>query len=142
MSAESMTQAFPWNWWTAFLPAPQNLTQPILPGWTIGPVVTINNDNSSGPQTEVEIVQRHSYGRQLGRIIDALEALIRERDPDAAGDERFKAFLAMKKEIDTVKLDTAVSRVEQLRRDLASLKATRPAGYEGLREAVRRVVDE
>jgi hypothetical protein len=142
MSAESMAQVFPWSWWNPFLPAPQNLTQPILPGWTIGPVVTINNDNSSGPQTEVEIVQRHSYGRQLGRITDALEVLIRERGRDAADDPRFKDFLATKKEIDTIKLDTAVSRVEQLRRDLAALRTTRSAEYERLREAVRRVVDQ
>ena len=55
--------------------APQSLTQPILPGWPI----TINGINSSAPQTEVEVVQHHSYGRQLGRVADALEALIEER---------------------------------------------------------------
>jgi hypothetical protein len=142
MSTESTSRAFPWNWWTAFLPTPQNLTQPILPGWTLGPVLTINNDNSSAPQTEAEVVQRHSYGRQLGRIADALEALIKERGPGVASDERFKDFLEMKKEIDTVKLDAAVSRAEQLRRDLASLKATRSTEYRRLRDAVRRVLDE
>ena len=59
---------------------PQTLVQPILPGWTLN----VNAFNSSAPQTEAEIVQRHSYGRQLGRIAEALAALLDDRDPDKA----------------------------------------------------------
>jgi hypothetical protein len=136
-SVQATSQHFPWNWWTAFLPAPQNLTQPILPGWTVGPTLTINHANSSAPQTEAEVVRLHSYGRQLGRVSDVLEALVKDR----GADEPFKAFLEMKKEIDEAKADAAVSRAEQLQRDLASLKATRPAEYERLRDAVRGVID-
>jgi len=125
------------NWWTAFGLAPQSLTQPILPGWAI----TINGINSSAPQTEVEVVQRHSYGRQLGRMADALQALIEERGDGASSDRRFTEFTTMKREIDEIKLDAAATRVEQLRADLAALKATRPTEYRRLRDALRGVLD-
>jgi len=150
MSTES-SGGFPWagadpawlrSWWNAFLPAPQSLTQPILPGWTFGPVVTINGANSSAPQTEAEIVQRHSYGRQLGRIADALEALIEERADTAPNDARLTAFTTMKDEIDRIKLGAAAERVDQLRGDLAALKAARPEEYRRLRDALRPMLDE
>src|SRR3954464_13963860 len=100
------------DWWARFWPVPQRLTQPILPGWTVAPVVTFNGVNSSAPQTEAEVVQRHSYGRQLGRMADALQALIEEHRQSGPIDERFTAFTEMKKEIDDVKLDVAAARVD------------------------------
>jgi hypothetical protein len=148
MSTESTSRMWPWggldpaawmrNWWTTLGLAPQSLTQPILRGWTI----TINGINSSAPQTEVEVVQRHSYGRQLGRMADALEALIDERGDGAPSDQRFTEFITMKQEIDEIKLDAAATRIDQLRADLAALKAARPTEYRRLRDALRRVLDQ
>jgi hypothetical protein len=148
MSSESTSRGWPWagidpsawmhNWWTTFGLAPQSLTQPILPGWTI----TINGINSSAPQTEAEVVQRHSYGRQLGRMADALQALIEERGEDAPGDERFKEFTRMKQEIDEIKLDAAATRLDRLRDDLAALKAAHPTEYRRLRDALQRMLDQ
>jgi hypothetical protein len=126
------------NWWTTFGLAPQSLTQPILPGWTI----TINGINSSAPQTEVEVVQRHSYGRQLGRMADALEALIEEHGERASSDQRFTEFIMMKQEIDEIKLDAAATRIDQLLADLAALKAARPTEYRRLHDALRRTLDQ
>lgn len=60
-----------YSWWR---PALEVLEQPILPGWTFA----INNVNSSAPQTEAEVVAQHSYGRQLGRISDVLDLLLRD----------------------------------------------------------------
>jgi hypothetical protein len=147
MGTEPTSRGWPWagidpaawmrNWWTTFGLAPQSLTQPILPGWAI----TINGINSSAPQTEVEVVQRHSYGRQLGRMADALQALIDERGGGASSDPRFTEFATMKQEIDELKLDAAARRIEQLRADLAALKATRPTEYRRLRDALRGVLD-
>jgi hypothetical protein len=147
MGTEPTSRGWPWagidpaawmrNWWTTFGLAPQSLTQPILPGWAI----TINGINSSAPQTEVEVVQRHSYGRQLGRMADALQALIDERGEGASSDPRFTEFATMKQEIDELKLDAAARRIEQLRADLAALKATRPTEYRRLRDALRGVLD-
>ena len=147
MSSESTSRGWPWtgidpaawmrNWWTTFGLAPPSLTQPILPGWTI----TINGINSSAPQTEVEVVQRHSYGRQLGRMADALQALIEERGEGAPDDDRFKEFTRMKQEIDEIKLDAAATRLDRLRDDLAALKVARPTEYHRLRDALQRMLD-
>jgi hypothetical protein len=146
----SDTWAGPWSvddptgWWSAWArmwpgpraEAPQVLTQPILPGWTIGPVITVNEANSSSPQTEADIVARHSYGRQLGHLADAVSALVGERSKDAPADERITAFTTMTREIEQVKLDAAAARVERLLHDLAQLKEARPDDYRRLRSAL------
>jgi hypothetical protein len=148
MSTGSTGGGWPWAgidpaawmnaWWSRLGLAPQNLVQPILSGWAI----TINGINSSAPQTEVEVVQRHSYGRQLGRMADALQALIDERGQGAPANPRFAEFTEMKREIDKLKHDAAAARVERLRADLAELKAARPAEYRRLRDALRRALDD
>ena len=148
MSNEPASRAWPWtgidpatwmaSWWRGLGLAPENLTQPILPGWAI----TINGINSSAPQTEVEVLQHHSYGRQLGRMADALQALIEERGEDASSDQRFEEFYKMKREIDDIKLDAAATRIDRVRADLAALKAARPAEYRRLRDALRGVLDQ
>jgi hypothetical protein len=61
----------------------------------------------------VEVIQRHSYGRQLGRMADALQALIEDRGQGAPDDDRFKEFTRMKQEIDEIKLDAAATRVDR-----------------------------
>jgi hypothetical protein len=71
----------------------------------------------------VEVVQRHSYGRQLGRMADALEALIEERGEGTSSDQRFTEFTTVKQEIDEIKLDAAATRIGQLLADLAMLTA-------------------
>jgi hypothetical protein len=148
MSSEPVSRAWPWagfdpatwmaSWWRGVGLAPQNQTQPILPGWAI----TINGINSSAPQTEVEVLQHHSYGRQLGRMADAVQALIEERGEDGSSDPRVREFLTMKREIDDIKLDAAAERVDRVRADLAALKAARPAEYRRLRDALRDVLDQ
>jgi hypothetical protein len=121
---------------------PQSLTQAINPGWNFGPTLNINSGNSSAPQTEVDVLQHHSYGRQLGRISEALEALIKERAKTAPVNKRFGEFLEMKAEIDKVKLDTAEARVDALRADLAALKKSRPAEYQRLKVALRQALED
>ena len=120
---------------------PQSFMQAINPGRNFGPTFTLNRGNSSAPQTEVEVLQRHSYGRQLGRISEALELLIEERARTSPKDKRVDDFLKMKAEIDAVKLDTAAARVDGLRADLAALKKSRPAEYKKLKDALRKVLD-
>jgi hypothetical protein len=125
------------TWQSAFRFAPESLTQSILPGWTFN----INSNNSSSPQTEADVLARHSYGRQLGRISDALAGLIAERDADSPADKRYAEFLEMKGEIDKVKREAAHSRVEQIKSDLTVLKSTQPAEYKRIKEALRRALD-
>ena len=129
------------SWSEAMRLVPQSLTQAINPGWSFGPSFTLNSGNSSAPQTEIEVLQRHSYGRQLGRISEALELLIEERARSSPKDKRFDDFLKMKAEIDAVKLDAAAARVDSLRSDLAALKKSRPAEYKKLKDALRKALD-
>ena len=129
------------SWSETMRSLPQSLTQAINPGWSFGPSFTLNSGNSSAPQTEIEVLQRHSYGRQLGRISEALELLIEERARSSPKDKRFDDFLKMKAEIDVVKLDAAAARVDSLRSDLAALKTSRPAEYKKLKDALRKALD-
>ena len=124
------------TWQAVWRGGPDNLVQPILPGWTFN----INNSNSTAPQTEVDVVAKHSYGRQIGRMSDALELLIEERHGKTPKDKRFSDFLTMKHEVDNVKQDAAVTRIEQIARDLALLKAQDEKQYVRLRDALREAL--
>ena len=140
------TLGFPWTatapaewmrtWQAMWRIAPDNLAQSILQGWTLN----INSNNSTAPQTEVEVVAKHSYGRQLGRMSDALERLIVERHGRTPEDKRLADFLTMKQEIDQVKQDAAAARVERIVKDLALLKAQDQEQYVRLRDALREAL--
>ncbi len=121
------------QWSAAMQLAPNTLVQPILPGWTLN----VNAFNSSAPQTEAEVVSKHSYGRQLGRISDALEVLVQARDPKAA-DERFDDFRAMKAEIDAIKAGNAEARVARLLADLDLLKVLDPDVHARLKDELKK----
>jgi hypothetical protein len=123
------------QWSAAMQLAPNTLVQPILPGWTLN----VNAFNSSAPQTEAEIVGQHSYGRQLGRISDALELLVQARDPKAV-DDRFDDFRAMKAEIDAIKAGNAEARVTRLLADLDLLKVLDPAAHARLKDELKKRV--
>ena len=120
------------SWQLLWRGAPDALVQPILPGWTFN----INNNNSSSPQTEVDVLAKHSYGRQIGRISDALEALVVAQHGSKPTDQRYADFLTMKREIDQVKEGAAAARIEQIRKDLELLRAKNPPEYERLRSAL------
>jgi hypothetical protein len=124
------------TWQMAWRGAPETLVQPILPGWTLN----INSSNSSSPQTEVDVVARHSYGRQIGRIADALEALIAGQHAAAPKDKRLAEFLSMKREVDEVKEAAAAARLDRISRDLALLREKRPTEYARLREVLRQAL--
>ena len=120
------------TWQTVWRGAPTNLVQPILPGWTFN----INSTNSSSPQTEMDVVARHSYGRQIGRISEALESIIVERHGQTPTDEKLSKFLAMKRDIDQVKCEAAAARIELLTKDLALLRDQDAENYARLRKAL------
>ena len=69
--------------------APGTLNQSILPGWSF---MTVNETNSSDPATEQRIVAGNSYGRQIGRMMDVVEELVK-RDPDVAKTDRLKKLM-------------------------------------------------
>lgn len=108
--------------WTSMALAPQRLMQSFNNGWSFANL-TINSKNSSAPDTEQAIVAVESYGRQIGKLLDAV-ALLADRQPDAASQDAFKQVAALKGRIEKVKHDMAIGRIDQLRGDLELLRAS------------------
>jgi hypothetical protein len=124
-------------WWNPQAWAPQTLTQPILPGWSFGNI-TVNEQNSHSPQTEHAIVAEHSYGRQLGRITDALVALIEERPKGLPRNKAFDELVALRASIEAIKARSAAGRLERLEADLARLKLESPEDYRRIAAKMKR----
>jgi len=131
----------PW-WLTPWLSpggaVPQQLSQSILPGWSL---VSITEQNSSRPDTEREIVAHESYGRQIGRLLDAVGALIAERPIGAPDLPALIALDDLRTRIDAIKCDAAERRIDTLREDLATLKRTRPDAFAVRAAALRTLLD-
>jgi hypothetical protein len=122
------------------LAAPRHLVQPILPGWVFGSMTNITEQNSSAPDTEREIVAAQSYGRQLGRVLDALAILIADL-PKAKQDARaFEELSEIRREIDRIKVQAAARRLDRIAADLATLKETKPEEYERLAATLRETL--
>lgn len=113
-------------WYSAFRPlfglyaAPQSLNEPILP-WTFADVV-VNENNSGDPATEQAIVGKDSYGRQLGRISDALAFLIDRLSDKEKSDKAIQAFSEMKVQIDKIKQERETTRFDKVLSDLDDLR--------------------
>lgn len=128
----AMTRA----WMPVGIAAPEHLTQSILPGWSL---ISVNQGNSSAPDTEQAIVAKASYGRQIGTIMDALDVLVKEVAPEPAdkGDQgALDKFKGLVKEIDATKAEAAAARVARLRSDLESLEKHNPKEFERQRKAL------
>ena len=130
---------WPFWWWTSWLDAlsssggrlePQSLNQPILPGWSFGNVITVTETNSTSPEMERDIVAKESYGRQLGRVIDALEVLIEERPKNAPKNDHLDKFLVLSRNIKELKSQSSEHRVRRIEADLARLKKDSPDEYQ------------
>ena len=126
------------NWSALMNLAPQFLNQPI----TLGGIVNINENNSSAPETEREVLSHHSYGRQLGRIIDALSVVIDTTLPkdglSKAQRECVDDFEKMSGEIRAIKEREALKRVDRIVRDLAFLKDKHPDEYRKVQALLAR----
>jgi len=136
--------AWPWRWpgaagSTLFPFAPERLWQPINPGWSFGNVV-VNTGNSSAPEVEQRILSHHSYGRQIGRMMDALSAVtdtLVRRDPALAQDPCIADFRTLAADVRRLKQADAGQRLERLREDLLALKAEDPQAWKRLIASVR-----
>lgn len=96
-----------------------NYDEPILPGWTIN----IDSNNSSSPAMERDVLQTASYGKQLGRLSDAVAALVALQPKEVQAKPPFKAFTDLQDDIAGVKLRGIERRVARLAADLAQLKS-------------------
>jgi hypothetical protein len=113
--------------------APQQLWQPINPGWSFGNV-SITTLNSSAPEVEQAVVGRHSYGRQIGRMMDALQVLI-TASPAARQDPAVKAFLDLALEVKDAKDAARGAQLARLHAELAALKKSDSQAWERLAKA-------
>jgi hypothetical protein len=102
--------------------APQSLTQPINPGWTFGNLIQVTEQNSTAPDTEQEIVRRHSYGRQIGRMMDAVDLLIDHAPAAVKKDPRATELKKIQRDVDAIKKAQQGRRVEQLRAELRQIR--------------------
>jgi hypothetical protein len=113
--------------------APQNLTQPINTGWTFGNLIQVTEQNSTAPDTEQQIVSRHSYGRQIGRLMDAVELLLERADAKTRGDPRARDFASLQHDVRTIKQAQAAARLHRLRDELVALRRDHPEAWDELR---------
>jgi len=113
--------------------APHTLTQPINPGWTFGNLIQVTEQNSSAPDTEQQIVGRHSYGRQIGRVMDAVALLLERADASTRDDPRAEDFAALQRDVQTIKRAQAAARLQRLRDELVKLRRDHPEAWQELR---------
>ncbi|WP_394782225.1 hypothetical protein [Undibacterium sp.] len=110
-----------------FAPLISALNQPILPV-TFSTVNNITEQNSSSPDTERNILAQNSYGRQLGKLMDAVTILVEQQQKPKKVLKKIEAdkleeLLLLHKEIEQTKLDSAASRLEGIKADLLKLKS-------------------
>ena len=110
--------------WPAF--APYNLSQDILRGWSF---LTVNENNSSAPDVERRVVATESYGRQLGKLTDAVAVLIKD---SGKTDPAFTELLDLRGRIEKAKADAKTERLKRLAEDLKALKDQDPAAFDAL----------
>ena len=131
----------PFAWLRAWYSLPATtgaFVQPILPGWTFGNLV-VNETNSSAPATEAAIVARESYGRQLGKLMDAVFELI-ERQGGPGEVDAFQQLVDLRTRIDHVKAATVTDHLKLVEQDLAHLKAHDKAAYKAALKTLRAML--
>jgi hypothetical protein len=87
--------------------APQSLYQPILPGWLFANTINVTEENSSSPETERQIVAAHSYGQQLGRLIDIVDELIKKPAGADLDAHAVREFAELRNDIEKIKANVA-----------------------------------
>ncbi len=103
-------------------------SQSILPGWSL---FTVNETNSSNPGMEQRILAKNSYGRQIGRMMDVMEMLVKA-NPDLAKSDAGKAFEDLRTEIEAAKTEAKGDASKKLLADLKALKETDPKAFKDL----------
>lgn len=130
--------------------APQYLAQSINSGWTFGNTMnSITNFNSHAPETEMAIVREISYGRQIGTILDALNAMTPKIWPDPKDrPEEVKRLNQLYQDIEDIKTYNAHLRqkrahddAKRLVRDGQRLK-NRKSKLQQFRETAMQAIDK
>ena len=87
--------------------------------------VNINAARSGDPELERRITEEvASYGRQLGKILDALDVLVRRAQPGALDEPDRRALdevTALRREVERLKVSASAERVDRLVSDIEAL---------------------
>jgi hypothetical protein len=102
-------------------------------GWTFGNVY-VTQANSRSPEAERDIVGQYSYGRQLGRLTDAVVALAAKAG--ANHDPKVKPLLEMAREIDKIKAAAKARHAADLLEELKAIKRADPKAWAALVKSV------
>jgi hypothetical protein len=121
--------------------APNNLDQQINPGWTFGNLISVTEQNSTSPDTERAIVAAHSYGRQLGRVIDVIAELIDDLPETQRQSPAFRKFAELQADVEKIKSRSAARRLDRFVADLEELRQTNKTEYQRVATEVRAVLD-
>ncbi len=98
-------------------------------------MISVTEQNSSSPDTERDVVAAESYGRQLGRVMDALAELVSELPQSTQQKPAIKDLIALRDKIEKIKSKSAARRLDRVAADLAELRTKDASEY-------RRVVQE
>ena len=122
--------------------APQELNQPILPGWMFANSINVTEENSRDPETERKIVSERSYGHQLGRVMDAVAELIAERPKAAREAQAFQDFEELRRKVDEIKMRATSKRIDHFVDELVELKRGNSDEYKRLAVELRNILQE
>ncbi|HKX40169.1 MAG TPA: hypothetical protein VJO99_03355 [Burkholderiaceae bacterium] len=125
MSDLSFTNWFPW--------LPSAVDERFNNGWTFGNIY-VTQANSRSPEAEREIVGRYSYGRQLGRLTDAVVALAAKAG--ASHDENVEPLVEMAKQINAIKETAKKRHAAELLAELKAIKRADPKAWAALLKSV------
>lgn len=118
----------------------QALSQPINPGWSFGNVI-VNEKNSSAPQTEQAILAEESYGRQIGKLLEAVHQLIQAQPGGGGGVDAFSDIAALRAKVERLKQAAAARRIDQLKQDLELLRTYDPEAFEAQAAGLRAILN-
>ncbi|MGH3771089.1 MAG: hypothetical protein ACRDRW_06805 [Pseudonocardiaceae bacterium] len=139
----------PWQMWQAWLsmfgiraPLSGDVTQDISPSFGL---VNINNTSSGDPELEKRIItQVASYGRQLGKLVEAVDVLVQRQSGGGFGEADIHALEQLHqlaKRIAEVKEEATLDQVDRIVSDVRALSRDPEANAEAI-QRVREALPE
>ena len=82
--------------------------------------ININNAKTPAPELETTIIEEvGSYGRQIGRIADALDVLVGTLDRSSLNEKQFLAVMAFREQLGEVRAIKLKGRYDREKDDLS-----------------------
>jgi hypothetical protein len=141
----------PWQAWLSMFglraPLSGDVTQDIAPsiGGQLG-LLNINATRSGDPALEQRIItQVASYGRQLGRLMDAVEVLARQQPRRDLGEADIRALNQLHElaeQIAAAKEQTALEQVDRIVADVQALSRDPKSNAEAIQRVREALPDQ